>query len=442
MKNLIYIIVIGLLTGISSGCTDFLDAKPNKAIVVPDSLEDINAILNNFGYFNREQLIGLVSSDDFQTTGDYLETIAPQFKNAYLWERDLYPPDVSNTSFALHYRQILYSNVILDLLDDIISEQETKDHYRGQALFFRAYAYYALAQLYLPLPASPEMDQVTIPVKMVSDISAQAEFKNAKEVYDLILKDMNESLALLPKTSAYPIRPTLQAAYGFLARVYLQLGNFQLAKDHAELALADNNILMNFSDLDAEKMYPMALFNKETIFYCQMISSFGVTSSEFSLVNNKLYEQYHENDLRKTLYFTPNGNGDAMFRGSYVGNFDLFSGIALDEIFLIAAEANVRLGMVDQGLELLYSLLKTRYVEGKLLPYENLDQNAALNLILLERRKELVFRGIRWSDQKRLNMEPETSMTVEREVNGVVNILSPNSPNYVFYTPARERLFQ
>ena len=55
-------------------------------------------------------------------------------------------------------------------------------------------------------------------------------------------------------------------------------------------------------------------------------------------------------------------------------------------------------------------------------------------LILLERRKELLMRGLRWMDLKRLNMEG-AAITLTRTVNGQVYTLPPNDLRYALPIP-------
>jgi hypothetical protein len=54
---------------------------------------------------------------------------------------------------------------------------------------------------------------------------------------------------------------------------------------------------------------------------------------------------------------------------------------------------------------------------------------------LLERRKELCFRGLRWQDLRRLNKEPEYAKTLTRKIDGITYTLPPNDPKYVFPIP-------
>jgi len=58
-----------------------------------------------------------------------------------------------------------------------------------------------------------------------------------------------------------------------------------------------------------------------------------------------------------------------------------------------------------------------------------------LNKILTERRKELLMRGLRWTDLRRLNKETAFATTLSRIVNGTTYTLPPNDPGYVFRIP-------
>lgn len=79
---------------------------------------------------------------------------------------------------------------------------------------------------------------------------------------------------------------------------------------------------------------------------------------------------------------------------------------------------------------MLNELLVTRYESGSFTPLTASGAEQTLELILQERRKELVLRAIRWTDLRRLNLEPATANTLYRNLNGTLYSLEPNSPNY------------
>jgi len=62
---------------------------------------------------------------------------------------------------------------------------------------------------------------------------------------------------------------------------------------------------------------------------------------------------------------------------------------------------------------------------GSWAPFTAADATDALNKILVERRKELLFRGLRWSDIRRLNVEG-ANITLTRNIRGTLYTLPPN----------------
>jgi CubicO group peptidase (beta-lactamase class C family) len=84
--------------------------------------------------------------------------------------------------------------------------------------------------------------------------------------------------------------------------------------------------------------------------------------------------------------------------------------------------------------DILDKLLFNRFKTGTYVPKTLSGQAEALSLVLNERRKELVMRGLRWMDLKRLNAEGRNIM-VSRTINGQVVSLNPNDNRYAFPIP-------
>src|SRR5690606_9828267 len=154
-----------------------------------------------------------------------------------------------------------------------------------------------------------------------------------------------------------------------------------------------------------------------------------------TLVDSLLYLSYDENDLRKQLFFTmvPAHNKPG-YKGSFSGTARKFGGIATDELYLIKAECEVRKGDYKKGMEVLNDLLIRRWKNDTYEPFEARDMREALAIVLEERRKELVFRSLRWQDLRRLNKEG-AEITLQRHIGGTTYVLPPNSPLYVLPIP-------
>jgi hypothetical protein len=124
-------------------------------------------------------------------------------------------------------------------------------------------------------------------------------------------------------------------------------------------------------------------------------------------------------------------------RGYNGSGLSPFNGLAVDEVLLIKAECLVRRGDLH-GAEVLYNRLRqNRYARGTYASTTFLEASSALELVLLERRKELVWRGIRWDDIKRLNGRG-AGIVLRRTLGGKVHTLEPTSGRYVFNIPQDE----
>jgi hypothetical protein len=83
----------------------------------------------------------------------------------------------------------------------------------------------------------------------------------------------------------------------------------------------------------------------------------------------------------------------------------------------------------------LNALLIKRWKTGTFIPFTATNADDALAKILDERRKELVLRGTRWMDLRRLNKDSRFAKTVLRKLYGITYLLPPNDNRYTFYIP-------
>jgi hypothetical protein len=76
-----------------------------------------------------------------------------------------------------------------------------------------------------------------------------------------------------------------------------------------------------------------------------------------------------------------------------------------------------------------------RWESGTFVPFTASAPAEALNIILTERRKELIDRGLRWIDLKRFNLEG-ANIVLTREMKGETYTLQPNANYYALPLPA------
>ncbi len=440
-----YILSIVAVTFLISCKKDFLSVKSDKHLVVPTTLKDMQAILDNADNMNSGMPdLGEISADDYYMSYDAWNSISyPKEKNAYIWAKDLYEGTIPFGDWNSMYRMVFYANNVLEGLDKISrsDDPETYDHIKGSALFFRAYAFYQLSQLYCKTYTTATANtDLGIPLRLQSDINLPSKRATVAETYSRILEDLVESVQLLPKAVAYKTRPDITAAYAMLSKINLLMNDYAKSLSYADSAiLQGTNELIDLNSVDTSAAHPMEQYNKEVIFQTALDYPRNFIGSYMNIDSN-LYKSYSDSDLRKSAWFLFK-NGHLNFKGSYNGSSPyLFSGLALDEIYLNKAECQVRLGQVNEGIQTLNDLLEKRFRTGTFIPDSTSDSQEALSIVLNERRKELLMRGIRWSDLRRLNSDPKTAKTLIRILNGQHYELKPNSPNYVF--PIEDEVIQ
>ncbi|RYY52488.1 MAG: hypothetical protein EOO09_21265, partial [Chitinophagaceae bacterium] len=94
MKKLrIYALIVaaGLLIASMSCKKDYLEIKPDQSLLVPASLEEMQALLNNAVIMNFGPGLHIISSDDLSiATAGNLSTLPATQRNSYLWAKDLF----------------------------------------------------------------------------------------------------------------------------------------------------------------------------------------------------------------------------------------------------------------------------------------------------------------------------------------------------------------
>ncbi len=429
-------------TAVLVSCEEsFLEKKPDKALVVPTTLEDLQALLgNDILIMNQDPALAEIASDDFYTTTEGFENLSVLEGNSYLWAEDVYEGD-NISDWGLPYEQVFYANVVLEGLDRITITSGNRPEWertKGGALFYRAMAFYNLAKVFaLPYDKDKAASTLGIPLRLEADVNIRPKRASQQETYGQILSDLEAAVKLLPDLAAFKTQPSKATVFGLAARVSLSMHDYEKAGAYADSCLQLQNTLMDYNEVDGSKRSPFPVLNGEVIFHSTLLT-YKYLRAGLTILAPELYSAYDEDDLRRTLFFTDKGGGQINFRGSYNGNVITFSGLTTDEVYLIRAECRARQGDIPGALEDLNMLLETRWKEGTFVPFTAASKKEALDLILMERRKELVGRGLRWEDLRRLNQYPEYARTLKREIGGKTYTLAPGDPRYVFPIPDSE----
>ena len=416
-----------LLTVIS--CDRFLDEKSDSLLAIPETLEDNQAILDRYYVLGLNPVSAEISADDIYVSESNYNTMSVESeKRLHTWQPDY----VSASDWKNVYIRInIFNNVLFNIQHYKIP---ISDNVKGQALVLRAGAYLEAAQIWCLAydPATADQD-LGLPLRLDPDMNVPSVRSTLKQTYTQILSDLHAAVPLLPQQQIAASRPSKVTALGFLSRAYLFMGDYANALKYGLQALDLNKQLMNFNTLNANASYPVPDLNVEVLLPTSMSYSAFLTVAT-AKIPATLYESYHENDLRKSIFFKKSNAGEALFRGNYSASSSRMNCLATDEIYLTVAESYARLNNPSDAMIWLNALLKTRWKTGAFVPINANNTNEALSIILKERRKELLFRGLRWADLKRYN-KAAAAITLTRTFNGKTYTLSPNDLRYAIAIP-------
>jgi len=423
-------------------CNKYLDKKSNNSLLIPSSLTDVQALLDNYSDLNRLQTpcFGEASADNYFLKPEIYNGLSLQDQSHYTWRKYFF---ATSSDWSSGYGAIYIANLSIDLLNDIERTSQNAvswDQLKGAALFFRAYNFLNLLWDYAKAYDDDSADvDLGVALRLTSNFNVPSTRATNRECYHQVISDTKEAVMLLSVSPEIVTRPSKCAAYGLLARCYLSMRDYDNALLYADSALQLNSNLIDLNGdegliAEIDGNYPFAQFNKETIFYTEMAGYDSYYYSSKSRVDTTLYASFDDNDLRKIACFYGNPDGYYQYKGAYTNSVVCFSGIAVDEMYLIRSECFVRTGQVDKGLNDLNTLLKTKYKKNTFISFEGLSQSEALDTVLLERRKELTMRGLRWMDIKRLNKEGADIVLKRVEDDGTY-ILLPNANFFALQIP-------
>lgn len=430
-----------MLLVIFTGCKKFLDKKPDRAAATPASLNDLQALLDNPLNNSRSSGLPELMADNYYiTSDDYINNLGNQTR-LYSWGKDI---DEIVSWQEFYTGPVYYANIVLEqlpLVSSTSAEAEKLNNLKGAALFYRAYAFYQLSQLYCKAYSATAATDPGVVLKMTSNINEVVNRASVQQTYDRIISDLKEAAILLPVAVAVRTRPSKTAALALLARVYLSMRDYVNAGSYANQALQQDSTLLDYNNLIPVGSPVIPTLNAEVIFHSFVGGIPSITAGgRTTKIDSLLYQSYDANDLRKSVFFLQNTGANAgtyRFRGSYHGSLDAgrtFDGLTTDELYLIRAEANAKAGNTSAALGDLNALARKRWANGLFTDITAANTTEVLQKIRIERRKELIFRNQRWTDIRRYNLE-DSSITLKRIINGTIYTLPPGDNRWVLLIP-------
>ncbi len=413
-------------------CNRFLDEKSDSNLATAETLADNQALLDDYATLASNSTSGEIAAEDvFVTDADFNTMYDEAMKRLYTWQPS-YVSLPTGSDWENCFRRIKIYNTVLFNLGHY--EIGNRDNVEGQALLLRGAAYLEAAQIWcLAYDKNTAEAKLGLPLRLDPDMNIPSVRSTLQETYSQILVDLHRAAILLPVNQLAVSRPSKTTALAYLSRVYLYMGDYTNALKHGKEALSYHDSLMNFNTLNSASAYPIKNKNVEVLLPTLMSYSPFLATTK-AKINNDLYQSYDTNDLRKTIFFKPLATGEILFKGNYSGSTTRMTCIATDEVYLNVAEAQAYLDDKTSAMRTLNDLLRTRWKSGTFIELSASSAAQALQMIRAERRKELLFRGLRWADLKRYNREG-ANISLSKTISGQLFTLPPNDLRYAIAIP-------
>lgn len=438
MKKILYITLVFGVLCCTTACRKYVEIPPEQTRLLKLT-SDYQALLYNSTDFDPAYYLPIFSGDDVGSEEDAWQNgLNTATANAYSWAAKLYGPIEDDNEWGKLYSQIFVCNtIIVNVMNSEGGTEKEKLAAKASALVHRAFGYYTLVNIYAKqYDAATASSDPGVPLLLAPSFTANLTRASVQKVYDQIKADLNEALPGLPDQPDYISNPSKGAAYAMLARVSLNTREFTAAEQYTDLTLAIQNTLLDLNDYKkTPSSFPTRLKNPEEIFI-KKTSQYSV-SLPISANAVSMYDL--ANDLRVGLYIAeaknlPFANFSTGYGYAKSGYADgSYVGPSVPEVMLIKAECEARANHPQAAMDILNTLRRKRYEKtnyhGDLTAGTS---DAALHLVIDERKRELVARGFRWFDQRRLAKDQGFITTVTRKFKGLTYTLEPGGNRYTY----------
>lgn len=478
MKRL-SITIVATLCFVLTGCNDFLDLKPRDIKVVSD-VEDYRDIMASFMKYLKEPTISYQSNIlgvDYETIPFYDSDVATALPiytgecnlattSSYYFDKtnSVYTENGKNllswlytnqTAWNRYYKFVGPINLVIEgVAEAECDDEDLRNRVLGEALVWRAYAYYKLLQFYAPY----DNNELGVPIYLTPDEeigTAMPPRETQSTVFAQILSDCNQALSLLEQTNTNSWNCAWRSDFinALMADIYTwkamsaasEDGDWKQAETHATEAMRGRSLCNNTADLKAifdcsDEAYATSIESDEFflrfvdgpyIQICDYRDAYYEGDTSDGLVSASNYSKFAENDIRRTAWFTEDGSKNDKY--NLMSDYESSGCIMpyrLADMYLIKAEALARQGNTSEARTVLQEFCNARYTSEVELPT---SADELIQTIQDERFREFYMEGeLVWLDMKRFGV------SMKRTISGEKSTLESNDFRYAFPIPASE----
>lgn len=439
------LLALSIIT-LSAGCKkEYLETAPTNQVATTDAFSSTKnawAAVNGIHRIMFSQVFGNQSQGGQSGNMLYMDimgedmvmntTSSSWLRSEYQWITHRNPTSaILQYNYSFYYVIIGNANMIIANIDNAAGTAADKNAIKGQALVYRAWAYFQMVQLFGErYVAGAANSSLAVPI-VTTPTKERVPRNTVAAVYARINADLDEALGLLPAYARGTDKSqlNLNVARGIKARVALTQQNWAEAARLASQArtgfvlMSDVQYKAGFNDYgNVEWMWSSRITSDQTnyfySFFAFMSANYNSTVIRTSpkSIYSVLYNKITTTDVRKGLW-DPTGRNTAAFpipasgsRYPYMSNKFRVADLNLSigdvpymraaEMYLIEAEALARSGNFTGAANALYPLAVSRDPSYVL---STNTGNALIEEIMTQRRVELWGEGFRFYDLKRLN---------------------------------------
>jgi hypothetical protein len=400
-----------------SACNKLIDVKPEneldvRSIYANDHLATsaitgiYKSMMTEIGPYNGQLTRGFMLSTDevirFNSIAD-----DTRFLNLSWKSTDVIIANFWNKSYSYIYH---CNSAIINLQKSKSLSANLRDQLEGEAKFLRAFVYFYLVNLFDSIPLVLDIDtETTIKLKRTAP----------SLIYQQIITDLAEAQQLLPES--YPvnsisqnIRATKAAATALLAKVFLYTKKYNSADELSSKVIRwgkytlENNLAAAFLSGSKETIFALYPTMDEYNTVEGRIFSINPTTNKASFeISPGLLAAFEPTDYRVAQWMNSYAGGTSTFKvpckykvsQATDGKVTEYNTILrLAEMYLIRAEANLKLGNLQQAVDDINAIRKR--ANATILSSTD-PQKIRIALELENQREFFAEFGHRWFDLRR-----------------------------------------
>jgi len=435
---------------LSLSCKKYIDIVPKGTAVIETTQQFYEMVsmpnrgypINNFQYLSDDQYMKESNVIGINKTVDIINFT---FDDTDIRTNLLKGSSMYNQSYAYINRW----NMIISLVDNSTGDNAMKLLAKSEAKVHRAFDHFLLVNVYAKAydPATAATDG-GICIMDKFDLEAQPVKSTVQQVYDFIQKDLDEAIPNLQATPIDVYHPSLAYAWALKAKVHLFKREFTQAKEAAMKSLSYNDKIFDMVAYTAQggpnTVAVIAPNNPEVLSYTHMTGYNEMNFAYQYVISPELKTLFGTNDARYNLFFNSTnatwldiGAGTAFWNMAYTKYFYSTVGLKTTEVYLMLAECYARESNFTEAAATLNKIRAKRITSGTVNLAVPTTVKDAVNMVIAERRKELLFGFNRFFDLKRYNLDPDFAKTIVR----VFPVVNKTVPQQTYTLPPNSRMY-